>query len=203
MVKLTKIYTRTGDDGETGLGDGSRVRKHDARVAAYGEVDEANCAIGMVLVEIERSGDSQLPRFKLDLSRIQNDLFDVGADLCVPVAPDEVEGKCLRVLRSQTEQLEEAIDLFNKDLPALESFILPGGNAVAAAMHLARTVTRRAERCVAELIDREASRVNPETMVYLNRLSDLLFVMARSANTRSSGDVLWVPGANRSDASAE
>lgn len=199
MVKLTKIYTRSGDDGDTGLGDGRRVRKHDLRVAAYGEVDEANAAIGVVIVEIDRAGTTALNGLRDELVLIQNDLFDVGADLCVPVAPGEEEGEALRVKPSQTQRLEGAIDALNDQLPALDSFVLPGGSAVAASLHLARTVTRRAEREVAALTDREASRVNPDVVCYLNRLSDLLFVMARHANAipGGGGDVLWVPGKNR------
>ncbi|GAB4547190.1 MAG: cob(I)yrinic acid a,c-diamide adenosyltransferase [Phycisphaerales bacterium] len=199
MVKLTKIYTRTGDDGETGLGDGTRVRKHDLRVVAYGEVDEANAVIGMVLVELDREKSDGLEHIAGELSLIQNDLFDVGADLCVPVKPDEQEGACLRVQPSQTARLERAIDALNAQLPTLESFVLPGGSAAAATLHLARTTARRAERTVAELIDREATRVNPEAVMYLNRLSDLLFVMARAVNAHGAGDVLWVPGANRDE----
>lgn len=200
MVKLTKIYTRTGDDGETGLGDGSRVRKHDLRVAAYGEVDETNAVIGMVLVEIERSDLDGLASIKGELVLVQNDLFDVGADLCVPVKQDEEEDSSLRVLASQTARLERAIDALNADLETLQSFVLPGGGPVAATLHLARTTARRAERTVAELINREPDRINPESVMYLNRLSDLLFVMARAVNAQTgAGDVLWVPGANRDE----
>ncbi len=201
MVKLTKIYTRTGDDGETGLGDGSRVRKHDLRVDAYGGVDETNSVVGMVIVEIDRATDpGSFGVIRAELVRVQNDLFDVGADLCVPVGPHEEAGSCLRIHASQTARLEKAIDGLNKSLENLTSFVLPGGSAVASTLHLARTVARRAERSAAELIDREASRMNPETVMYMNRLSDLLFVMARAANALGAGDVLWIPGANREDA---
>jgi cob(I)alamin adenosyltransferase len=197
VVKLNKIYTRTGDDGKTVLGDGARVDKHDARVIAYGEVDEANAHLGVAIVEIERSGDARLTPLTEELTRVQNDLFDVGADLCVPLRADEDEGSRLRVHADQTKRLERAIDRLNADLSALTSFVLPGGSGVAAALHVSRTVTRRAERRVADLLSRDADRTNPETMTYLNRLSDLLFVMARYANAGASGDVLWKPGEHR------
>ena len=193
MVQLTKIYTRGGDQGETSLGDGSRVAKHDARVEAYGTVDEANAVIGLVRVEIVSAGvDEQA----LDavLGRIQNDLFDLGADLCTPENGRRAEG-ALRIVTSQVEWLEAEIDKINDRLMPLNSFILPGGSPVAANLHLARTVARRAERCVTKLARSEA--VNTEAVKYLNRLSDLLFVMSRATNNNGSNDILWIPGANR------
>jgi cob(I)alamin adenosyltransferase len=200
MVRITKIYTRTGDDGSTGLGSGTRVQKSDQRVEAYGSVDEANAAIG-VAIEACRTADadpdSTLRRTLADVLRtVQHDLFDLGADLCVPGQPDEV-CKDLRILASQTQRLESQIDDFNANLPPLTSFILPGGSTVAASLHLARTITRRAEREVVRLIHDEPDRTSVETVHYLNRLSDLLFVMARVANR--GNDVLWKPGANRED----
>ncbi|MEC8135997.1 MAG: cob(I)yrinic acid a,c-diamide adenosyltransferase [Pseudomonadota bacterium] len=193
MVQLTKIYTRGGDQGETSLGDGSRVAKHDARVEAYGTVDEANAVIGLVRVEIARAGADERD-LDAALSRIQNDLFDLGADLCTPEDGRRAEG-ALRIAASQVEWLETEIDKINERLAPLSSFILPGGSAVAAQLHLARTVARRAERCVTELARSET--VNTEAVKYLNRLSDLLFVISRAANNDGADDVLWVPGANR------
>ena len=193
MVQLTKIYTRGGDQGETSLGDGNRVAKHDARVEAYGTVDEANAVIGLVRVEIARAGADERD-LDAALSRIQNDLFDLGADLCTPEDGRRAEG-ALRIAASQVEWLETEIDKINERLAPLSSFILPGGSAVAAQLHLARTVARRAERCVTELARSET--VNTEAVKYLNRLSDLLFVMSRAANNDGADDVLWVPGANR------
>lgn len=192
MVKLTKIYTRTGDDGTTGLGTGERIRKDDARVEAYGEVDEANAAVGAAVLACELGGLAEIAGL---LKGIQHDLFDVGADLCVPTAPGEKPGERLRVIATQTERLERAIDRYNEGMPSLTSFVLPGGTGAAVALHLARTVTRRAERRVVTLLAAEAAAVNPETVRYLNRLSDLLFVLGRAAN--GGKDVLWVPGANR------
>ena len=193
MVQLTKIYTRGGDQGETSLGDGSRVAKHDARVEAYGTVDEANAVIGLVRVEIARAGADEKD-LDATLSRIQNDLFDLGADLCTPEDGRRAEG-ALRIAASQVEWLETGIDKINERLAPLSSFILPGGSPVAAQLHLARTVSRRAERRVTELARSET--VNTEAVKYLNRLSDLLFVMSRAANNDGADDVLWVPGANR------
>ena len=193
MVQLTKIYTRGGDQGETSLGDGSRVAKHDARVEAYGTVDEANAVIGLVRVEIARAGADEKD-LDAALSRIQNDLFDLGADLCTPEDGRRAEG-ALRIAASQVEWLETEIDKINERLAPLSSFILPGGSPIAAQLHLARTVARRAERCVTELARSET--VNTEAVKYLNRLSDLLFVMSRAANNDGADDVLWVPGANR------
>lgn len=189
MVHLSRIYTRTGDDGTTGLGDGSRRAKHDLRVAAYGTVDEASSTIGVARVQ------PGLP-LRLDerLASIQNDLFDVGSDLCVPGPA----GEKLRILPLYVERLERWIDEENARLAPLDSFILPGGSAAAAHLHLARTVTRRAERLVSELAAAEPGAVNTEVLRYLNRLSDLLFVLARVANDDGKKDVLWRPGATRS-----
>lgn len=185
MVKLTRIYTRGGDTGETSLGDGKRVPKHDSRVAAYGTVDEANAAIGCARLLTEGEADAML-------ARIQNDLFDLGADLATPEGGREGS---LRIAESQVERLEEEIDALNEDLKPLESFILPGGGAAAAYLHLARTMTRRAERLITRLAEGEP--VNPLAIRYINRLSDHLFVLARHLNDGGKGDVLWKPGANR------
>lgn len=193
MVKLNKIYTRTGDGGETGLGDGSRVQKHANRVAAYGDVDEANAAIGIAAATLSTIEDPC--GLGPILSRVQNDLFDVGADLCVPESPDEQPDSALRVTKVQATALEEDIDRLNARLSALTSFVLPSGSVLAAHLHLARTVTRRAERTISALLETET--VNPDALTYMNRLSDLLFVMARVANNDGKADVLWTPGANR------
>jgi cob(I)alamin adenosyltransferase len=189
MVQLTRIYTRGGDGGQTSLGDGSRVPKHALRVEAYGTVDEANAAIGLA-----RLHSRELPEIDVVLARIQNDLFDLGADLCTPEG-QERHGRALRILPEQVLRLEGEIDALNADLAPLNSFVLPGGTALAASLHLARTVTRRAERLVTALA--QAEPVNPEAIKYLNRLSDHLFVLSRRANDKGAGDVLWVPGANR------
>ncbi|QJW96632.1 cob(I)yrinic acid a,c-diamide adenosyltransferase [Frigoriglobus tundricola] len=189
MVFLSRIYTKSGDGGETGLGDGSRVPKDAARVAAYGEVDELNAVLGLVTANCPDCPGGALLRC------IQNDLFDVGADLCVPQADGEEPGKGLRVVAAQYERLERAIDRLNEGLEPLRSFILPGGSPAAAWLHLARTVCRRAERSVVTLA--RAEKVNPHALIYLNRLSDFLFVLSRVANDGGKGDVLWVPGANR------
>ena len=193
MVKLTKIYTRSGDAGETGLGDGKRVAKHDPRVEAYGTVDEANAVLGMV-VHTARSDGSPVAEV---LQSIQHDLFDLGADLCTPIKDEEKEGAALRILPARVEMLENLIDEFNAPLETRRSFVLPGGSRLAAELHLARTVTRRAERAVTMLIAAEPSTTSPVTMQYLNRLSDFLFVLARVANDNGNSDVLWVPGKNR------
>ena len=193
MVRLTKIYTRGGDTGETSLGDGSRVAKHSARVEAYGTIDEANSTIGLARMENARASSPNLETDAV-LNRIQNDLFDLGADLCTPEVGRRAEGR-LRVIASQVERLEKEIDHINGSLNPLESFILPGGTPLAAYLNLARTVTRRAERLVAELSASEP--INPELVKYLNRLSDLLFVLSRDANNSGKDDVLWVPGASR------
>ncbi len=197
MVRLSKIYTKTGDDGTTGLGDGSRVPKTDLRVEAYGTVDEANAALGLCVIEARReTSERALEMVKL-LTTIQNDLFDVGADLCCPPAADETPGSRLRITPQQSQRLEHAIDRYNEYLKPLDSFILPGGTPLAAALHLARTISRRAERCVVALASQQPATTNPETVIYLNRLSDLLFVLARVANDNGAKDVKWVPGASR------
>lgn len=189
MVKLTRIYTRGGDKGETSLGDGSRVAKHDLRVEAFGTVDEANAIIGLARLH---SGDR--PDLDRMLARIQNDLFDLGADLCTPVQ-DAPKYPPLRIVESQVERLEQEIDALNADLEPLNSFILPAGSALASHLHHARTVIRRAERLMTGLATVEA--VGGPALRYANRLSDHLFVLARHANDGGKADVLWVPGANR------
>ena len=191
MVNLTRIYTKTGDDGTTSLGDMSRTSKNDPRLEAYATVDEANSSIGIVLA----MGDIKDESIKKLLIRIQNDLFDVGADLCTPVV-DNPTSEPLRVLESQIDYLEKQIDHYNESLRPLRSFVLPSGTPAAALMHVARTVTRRAERTTWHAIHAFGGGVNPITAKYLNRLSDLLFVLARFVN-KDKGDQLWVPGANR------
>ncbi len=187
-IHLTRIYTRTGDDGTTALGDMSRVRKTDPRLAAYADVDEANAAIGVALALGGLAED-----IRALLARVQNDLFDVGADLCTPVV-EKPGFPPLRVTGAYVERLEEACDRFNENLPKLASFILPGGTAGAALLHVARTVTRRAERSVWALREADPDRTGALPARYLNRLSDLLFILSRVANP--GGDVLWEPGAN-------
>lgn len=191
MVRLDRIYTRSGDDGSTGLGDGKRLPKHHVRIAAYGTTDELSSLLGLILAHgIQEPWGSWL-------RAIQNDLFDVGADLCVP-SEDE---KALRVTKVYTAALEGQIDVVNEDLKPLQSFILPGGEPAAAWLHLARTVCRRAERLVSELdtmsIEDAAGPVNPEVLIYLNRLSDFLFVLGRAANGNGDDDVVWKPGARQ------
>jgi cob(I)alamin adenosyltransferase len=188
MVRLTRIYTKTGDAGQTHLGDMSRVAKTDPRLVGYADVDETNSVLGVALA-LGRPG-AEIGEL---LSSIQNDLFDVGADLCTPIV-DEPEFPPLRVTPAYTERLEQACDRWNAELPNLTSFILPGGTAAAALLHQARTVARRAERSVWALLEADADRTNAETARYLNRLSDLLFILARVANPE--GDVLWEPGAH-------
>ncbi|MFT3685546.1 MAG: cob(I)yrinic acid a,c-diamide adenosyltransferase [Phycisphaerales bacterium] len=201
MVRLSKIYTKTGDDGTTGLGDGSRTPKHSLRVEAYGTVDEANAAVGVAVVVSDNSGAGGQAKAIGDVLRsVQHDLFDLGADLCTPMVKEEKPGEALRVTADQSARLERLIDRFNEGLPALTSFVLPGGTELAAALHVARTVTRRAERLVVALREAESAATGAETVVYLNRLSDLLFVLGRVANQGTGGasvDVLWVPGRNR------
>ncbi len=197
MVKLNQIYTRTGDDGTTGLVGGQRASKDSARVEAYGSVDEANCAIGVAVLAVRGSGMAERAEIDGLLSGIQQDLFDLGADLATPLEPGEKPGAALRVVASQTERLERAIDRYNEGLAALTSFVLPGGTASAAALHVARTVVRRAERRSVTLLRLEPAETNAEAIRYLNRLSDLLFVLARVANGGGKGDVLWVPGKHR------
>jgi cob(I)alamin adenosyltransferase len=192
MVVLTKIYTRTGDDGTTGLGDGERLPKYHARIAAYGTVDEANATIGVARQSL--TADDAL--VDAMLARIQNDLFDLGADLCVPDRGKPLPYTPLRISDAQVARLETEIDLMNAALKPLTSFVLPGGTPAAAALHLARTVARRAERHMVELAALEGEPVNRAGLKYVNRLSDLLFVASRYVNGKGSGDVLWQPGAN-------
>ena len=190
-VHLTRIYTRTGDAGTTALGDGSRVAKTDPRIEAYADVDETNAAIGVVLAVGGREVAEPVARV---LAAVQNDLFDVGADLSTPLPLDEGAGKSrLRVTEAYVTRLESWCDEFNADLPALDSFILPGGSAPAALLHVARTVCRRAERRAWSLVELDGGRVNALAVTYLNRLSDLLFILARVCNP--AGDVRWMPGA--------
>jgi len=189
MVTLSKIYTRGGDKGETSLGDGSRRAKHDLRVDAYGTVDEANATIGLLRLHL-----ADAPELDQLMARVQNDLFDLGADLCTPEDGARAEG-ALRIAAEQVDKLEAEIDRLNEPLATLKSFVLPGGTPAAAYCHLARTVTRRAERLTVALAEVEA--VNAEAVKYLNRLSDLLFVMGRTVNDQGRADVLWVPGKNR------
>ncbi len=186
MVKLTKIYTKTGDLGSTGLGDGSRRKKHDLRIEAIGAVDEANASIGLVRLHTQGEHD-------LMLTAIQNDLFDLGADLCLP--QDRRSKPTLRITHRQVERLEQEIDLMNEELQPLNSFVLPGGSLASAALHMARTIVRRAERIVYALSESEP--LNSEIGMYLNRLSDHLFVLARVLNDQGRTDVLWKPGENR------
>jgi cob(I)alamin adenosyltransferase len=187
MVRLTRIYTRGGDKGETSLGDGARVPKHALRVETYGTIDEANATVGLARLHASGEADAML-------ARIQNDLFDLGADLCTPEGGRKAAG-ALRIVASQVERLEREIDAMNERLRPLESFVLPGGTAAAAHLHLARTVVRRAERLITALAAVEP--VNPQAIAYANRLSDHLFVLARRLNDDGARDVLWVPGANR------
>ena len=188
MVYLSRIYTKSGDAGETSLGDGTRVPKDHLRVGAYGEVDELNAVLGLLLASHPETLDGDL------LRDIQHDLFDVGADLCRPQSEDEKTGERLRVRPEQAQRLEASIDRLNAGLAPLNSFVLPGGRPAAAWCHLARTVCRRAERAVISLARSEP--VNPQVVVYLNRLSDLLFVLARYYNDEGREDVLWQPGKN-------
>lgn len=192
MVVLNRIYTRTGDDGTTALGSGERRPKYDLRVAAYGTVDETNAAIGVAQLHL-----ADEPEIAGILARVQNDLFDLGADLAVPEPESGDKRERLRVTDSQVERLEADIDRLNAELAPLTSFVLPGGEPAAAYLHLARTICRRAERLVVELTSRPDERVGAPAVRYLNRLSDLLFVAARYVNGRGARDILWVPGANR------
>ena len=192
MVVLNRIYTRTGDDGSTALGSGERRPKYDLRVAAYGTVDEVNAVIGVA--RLHAAGNPELDAV---LARIQNDLFDVGADLCLPDKGKGPGGARLDVTDAQVEWLERQIDRLNGELAPLRSFILPGGSAAAAYLHLARTVCRRAERLMVELKDKPGENVTAAAIKYVNRLSDFFFVAARFTNDKGSADVLWVPGQNR------
>ena len=189
MVKLNKIYTRTGDAGTTGLVDGSRCAKHDARMEAIGTVDEANSAIGLAVVALGSGGYARV------LTRIQNDLFDLGADIATPGDDFTPSEMVLRIVPGQVEWLEGRIDDANDALAPLTSFILPGGSEGAARIHVARAITRRAERCMTALSAQ--APVNPAALAYINRLSDYLFVLTRAVNAAATGDVLWVPGGNR------
>jgi len=192
MVVLNKIYTRTGDDGTTALGSGERRKKYDLRVAAYGTLDEANAALG--IARLHTGDDAALDAA---LARVQNDLFDVGADLCTPGKGRGPGGARLTVTQAQVTWLESEIDRLNAELAPLRSFVLPGGSAAAAYLHLARTMCRRAERLIAKLKDKADESVTPEVLKYVNRLSDFLFVAARHANDKGGRDVLWKPGQNR------
>jgi len=187
MVKLNKIYTRTGDDGTSGLVDGSRRPKSDLRFEAFGDVDEANCAIGIARLHVT-------PAIDAVLLRIQNDLFDLGADLATPYGEEELP-YALRIVDTQVAWLEEQIDAFNEAIPPIKSFVLPGGSKAASYLHLARTITRRAERVAYAVAQSE--KITDAALRYLNRLSDLLFVLARAANENGAADVLWEPGKNR------
>jgi cob(I)alamin adenosyltransferase len=203
MVRLNRIYTRTGDDGTTGLGNGERRPKFDQRVAAYGDVDETNSSIGLARLATAASPNGDLALIDAMLKRIQNDLFDLGADLCVP-EPKAIDSQKaarppLRIAMSQVDQLEAAIDALNADLSPLRSFVLPGGTPAAAALHQARTICRRAERQIVALASIEGETVGAAAIAYINRLSDFLFVAARYANERGAGDILWVPGANQGE----
>jgi len=192
MVVLNRIYTRTGDDGTTALGTGERRKKYDRRISAYGTIDEVNAALGVV--RLHTAGDAALDAA---LSRIQNDLFDVGADLYTPGKGKGPGGARLTVTENQVAWLETEIDRLNAELTPLRSFVLPGGGAAGAYLHLARTICRRAERLIAELRDEAGEEVSAEVLKYVNRLSDFLFVASRYANGKGSGDVLWQPGQNR------
>jgi cob(I)alamin adenosyltransferase len=192
MVVLNRIYTRTGDDGSTALGSGERRRKYDLRVAAYGTVDELNAVIGLARLHI--GADAEVDTM---LGRIQNDLFDLGADLSTPDKGKGPGGARLTIVDAQSERLEREIDRLNAELKPLRSFVLPGGDAAAAHLHLARTVARRAERLIVELADQPGESVSAAARKYINRLSDLLFVTSRYCNDKGARDVLWVPGQNR------
>lgn len=193
MVTLSKIYTRTGDDGSTSLGDGERRPKFDLRIAAYGTVDETNSAIGVARCSIKL----EAPTIDEMLERIQNDLFDLGADLCTPERGKDLGYEPLRIVNSQVSRLESEIDALNANLAPLKSFVLPAGTSGAAMLHVARTVCRRAERLIVELAQSEEGTVGIAALRYINRLSDFLFVAARATNHLYSGDVLWTPGKNR------
>jgi cob(I)alamin adenosyltransferase len=192
MVKLNKIYTRTGDAGTTGLGTGERVRKDALRISAYGTVDETNATIGMVRLHLGGH-----PGLDVKLGRIQNDLFDLGADLCVPDRGEKLEYEPLRMSDDQVTRLEAEIDEMNSELKPLKSFVLPGGSPASAALHVARTVSRRAEREMVALAALENEPVSSAALKYINRLSDYLFVAGRYVNDRGKSDILWVPGQNR------
>lgn len=193
MVVLNRIYTRTGDAGTTALGSGERVPKTSVRIAAYGTVDETNALVGVARVQLAGAE----PDVDAMLLRVQNDLFDLGADLCVPDRGEKLPYEPLRVSDAQVKRLEEEIDLMNESLQPLRSFILPGGSAAGAALHVARTVSRRAERLIVELAALPGEPVSAPVLKYINRLSDFLFVAGRYVNDRGKADVLWVPGKNK------
>ncbi len=199
MVRLNAIYTRTGDAGTTGLGDGTRRPKDDARIAAIGDVDETNCAIGLARLHTQSADDYPLAAIEAVLRRVQNELFDLGADLCLPEKPGEAPGSALRITPSQAAALERAIDALNEDLDPLRSFILPAGAPASAALHQARAVCRRAERSMVALAGSEGESVSEAALAYINRLSDYLFVAARAANDFGKSDVLWEPGASQTE----
>jgi cob(I)alamin adenosyltransferase len=192
MVVLSRIYTRTGDKGETALGSGDRVSKTHLRIHAYGTVDETNAAVGITRLH---TGSPQFSSLDAMLARIQNDLFDLGADLCVPESDRDLGYPPLRIIMAQAERLEREIDELNAELRPLRSFVLPGGHPAAAHLHLARTIARRAERLIVELA--RAEPVSEAVLAFINRLSDFLFVASRWTNARGAGDELWVPGRNR------
>ena len=193
MVVLNKIYTKTGDDGTTALGTGERRAKHDPRIEAYGTVDETNAAIGLARAELP----PDLAELDAMLARIQNDLFDLGAELATPDDGKPKEHEPLRIVASQVERIERDIDRLNAELAPLRSFVLPAGSRAAAALHLARTIARRAERAMTALAATGDENVEQPALIYMNRLSDFLFVASRWVNARGGGDVLWVPGKNR------
>ena len=196
MVKLNKIYTRTGDDGSTGLADGSRVLKHSLRPQAYGTVDELNASLGLVFLCLDNKKDENVFNdIKVLIRGIQNDLFDLGADLSTPISKAKQSYKPLRITENQIKKIEKKIDEYNDGLKPLNSFILPGGSEAASLIHLSRTIARRAERDVSLLSSEE--EINKNSLVYLNRLSDLLFVLSRVLNENGLNDVLWVPGLNQ------
>lgn len=194
MVVLNRIYTRTGDKGETALGSGQRLSKAHIRIQAYGTVDETNATLGVVRLH---TTDSAFAKLDAMLARIQNELFDLGADLCVPDTGEKLGYEPLRILPTQHERLEREIDELNEELEPLRSFVLPGGHAAAAQLHVSRTVCRRAERLMVELKSRDGEHVSENGLTYINRLSDFLFVASRWANAKTSGDILWVPGKTR------
>ncbi len=196
MVKLNKIYTRTGDDGTTGLGDGVRVSKASLRVRAFGTVDEANSVVGLARLHTTGKGLAGIDEM---LARVQNDLFDLGADLCTPDRGEKPEYEPLRIVAGQVGRLESEIDQLNSDLEPLKSFVLPGGHPAAAHLHLARTVSRRAERLMAELAGLDGEVVSGVALEYINRLSDFLFVASRWVNHQHEGDIMWVPGQTRNE----
>ncbi|MGE0213363.1 MAG: cob(I)yrinic acid a,c-diamide adenosyltransferase [Parvibaculaceae bacterium] len=194
MVVLNRIYTRTGDDGTTALGSGVRIPKTHPRISAYGTVDETNACVGLARL---RTSEAEFLVLDAMLARIQNDLFDLGADLCVPDTGEPLEFEPLRIVAAQVERLEREIDALNADLQPLRSFVLPAGHAAAVHLHLARTVARRAERLMVELAQMPGEAVSGPALRYVNRLSDFLFVASRWANAKAAGDVLWEPGKTR------